>query len=51
MHIVKNSNKISTLINLQNNTDFTSTSRKCCDGNTYNLYPILWYVQVFIYRI
>ena len=37
MDIVKNNNKISTLINLQNNTD--AISRSGCNGNTH-LYHI-----------
>ena len=44
MYIVKNSNEISTLINLQNNKDVIS--RKCCDGKTHHVGPILCYVQV-----
>ena len=33
MNIVKNSNKISTLVNLENNTDVISRYR--CNGNTH----------------
>ena len=33
MNIVKNSNKISSLVNLQNNTD--TISRYGCNGNTH----------------
>ena len=35
MKIVKNSNKISTLVNLQNNTNVILVSRYGCNGNTH----------------
>ena len=51
MNIVNNSNKISTLINLQNNTDVIS--RHSCNGNTHNVDAIqmhLFKLHVFIDR-
>ena len=45
MNIVKNSNKISTLINLQNNTDVIS--RYGCKGNTYVHHVGLVYMHKF----
>ena len=40
-----NSNKISTLINLQNNTVTDVLSRKCKDGDTHHVERILCYVR------
>ena len=48
MNIVKNSNKISTLINLQNNTDVIS--RYGCNDNTHVHHVDPMYVHTFIYR-
>ena len=45
MNIVKNNNKISTLINLQNNTDVIS--RYGCNGNTHVHHVDLMYVHKF----
>ena len=46
MNIFK-TNKISTLINLQINTDVIS--QICCEGNTHHVDPIQRYVQVYLY--
>ena len=45
MNIVKNNNKISTLINLQNNTDVIS--RYGCNGNTHVHHVDAMYVHKF----
>ena len=45
MNIVKNNNKISTQIKLQNNTDVIS--HYDCNGNTYVHYVGLVYLQKF----
>ena len=45
MNIVKNNNKLSTLINLQNNTDVIS--RDGCNGNTYVHHADPMYVHKF----
>ena len=45
MNIVKNSNKISTLVNMQNNTDIIS--RYDCNGNTHVHHDDPVYVHKF----
>ena len=45
MNIVKNSNEISTLINLQNDTYVKS--RHGCDGNTHHVDPMHMHMHMF----